>query len=290
MTPTTDPMQRLAAYRTEIDEGVRERHLAQMGVALRAAPTTAASTRLGFRRRFATALATLTIVVVPVGAAVAAESSVPGEGLYPVKQVTERMRGWVDHDLVAIHRVEELEVLLDRDANDELIAETADRAVVAVAVLDDPGELGPRLEQAQNRIRLRIRQRIRGGAGSSSDSSGPVIGPGPGVGNPDSPGSDSAPGSGPGEPSEDADLDRIRDRDRDRDGNTGPDEDPPGNGDAPGSPNTDPPRSGDGDGGGSSGSGGQGDGDQGNGDGSQGNDAGQGGGSEPDDGQGQGKP
>ena len=74
MTPTNDPMQRLAAYRTEIDEGVRERHLAQMGEALRAAPTTAVPTRLGFRRRFATALATLTIVVVPVGAAVAAEN------------------------------------------------------------------------------------------------------------------------------------------------------------------------------------------------------------------------
>ncbi len=288
MTPTNDPMQRLAAYRTEIDEGVRERHLAQMGAALRTAPTTAVPTRLGFRRRFATALATLTIVVVPVGAAVAAEGSVPGDGLYPVKQVTERMRGWVDHDLVATHRVEELEVLLNRDADDELIAETADRAVGAVAALDDPGELGPRLDQAQQRIRLRTRQRIRGGVGSSSDSSGPVIAPGPapgpGIGNPDSTGSDDAPGSGPGEPPEDADLDRVRDRDRD--GNTGPDEDPPSNGDAPGSPSTDPPRSGDGDG--SGGSGGSGGSDPGNG--SQGNAAGQGGGSGSDDGRGQGKP
>jgi hypothetical protein len=286
MTPTNDPMQRLAAYRTEIDEAVRERHLAQMGVVLRAEPTTAVPTRLGFRRRFATALATLTIVVVPVGAAVAAEGSVPGESLYPVKQVTERMRGWVDHDLVATHRVEELEVLLDRDADDELIAETADRAVVAVAVLDDPGELGPRLDQAQKRIQLRTRQRIRSGVGPSSGSSGPVIGPGPGVGNPDSTPSDDAPGSGPGEPPEDADLDRIRDRDRDRDGNTGPDEDPPGDNDAPGSPRTDPPRSGDG--AGSGGSDENGATDQGNG--SKSNAAGQGGGSGSDDGQGRGKP
>ena len=180
MTPTKDPLQRLAAYQTEVDEGVRERHLAQMGEALRAAPTTATPTRLGIRRRLATALATHTIVVVPVGAAVAAEGSVPGEGLYPVKQVTERMRGWIDHDLVATHRVEELEVLLDRDADDGLIAETADRATVAVAELDEPGDLAPRLDQAQQRIRLRTRQRIRGGAGSSTPSPGaPFIGPGP---------------------------------------------------------------------------------------------------------------
>jgi uncharacterized membrane protein YgcG len=284
MNATIDPMQRLAAYRTEIDEGVRERHLAQMGEALRAAPTTAAPTRLGFRRRFATALAALTIVVVPVGAAVAAESSVPGEGLYPVKRVTENMRGWVDHDLIATHRVEELEVLLDRDADDEIIAETADRATIAVAELDDPGELGPRLEQAQERIRLRSRQRIRGGLGSSSsESSGPVIGPAPAPGNPDSPATEQPPGSGPGEPPEDADLDRDRDRDRNRDGDTGPDEDPPANGDAPGPPGTDPPRSGEG---------GNGE-DQGGGDGQsgggEGNGGGEGGGSGAGDGKQQGK-
>ena len=70
-------------------------------------------TRRTFLGTSAAALATLTIVVVPVGAAVAAESSVPGEGLYPVKRVTESVRGWLDHDLIATHRVEELEVLLD---------------------------------------------------------------------------------------------------------------------------------------------------------------------------------
>ena len=288
MNATTDPMQRLAAYRTEIAEGVRERHLAQMGEALRAAPTTAAPTRLGFRRRFATALATLTIVVVPVGAAVAAESSVPGEGLYPVKRVTESVRGWVDHDLIATHRVEELEVLLDRDADDDIIAETADRATIAVAELDDPGELGPRLEQAQKRIRLRSRQRIRGGLGSSSsESSGPVIGPAPAPANPDFPGTEPTPGSGPGEPPEDADLDRVRDRDRNRDGDTGPDEGPPANGDAPGPPGTDPPRSGEG---GNGQDQGDGDGQSGGGEGNGGGEGGgEGGGSGADDGKQQGK-
>jgi uncharacterized membrane protein YgcG len=258
-----------------------------MGEALRAAPIAAAPTRLGFRRRFATALATLTIVVVPVGAAVAAEGSVPGEGLYPVKQATERIRGWIDHDLAATHRVEELEVLLDRDADDELVAETAERATIAVTELDDPGELGPRLDQAQKRIRLRTRQRVRGGAGSSSPGSGgPMIGPAPIPGTPGSPGEEQSPGPGPGEPAEDADLDRVRDPDRDRDGNTGPDEDPPTNGDTPGPPDADPPRSGYG---GGSGGNDQGGGDDGHGGGGNGQNGNGGDGSPSDDGQGQDK-
>jgi len=164
-----DPMlERLAGLRVDVPESVRQRQLGEILAAVRTAPPVRAPKNFGRRRRWATAVASLAMVVAPVGTAVAAEDSLPGEALYPVKQVSERLRSVFDEDLPATHRVEELEALLERHAAASLVAEAERRAGEAIAGLDDPGELAGRLEQ----VRIRIRQqqnREETGPGSDGD-------------------------------------------------------------------------------------------------------------------------
>ena len=108
-----DPMERLSsAYRVEVAEDTKTRHIAEMGAALKAAPPALVPTGFALRRRLAGALAAVFVVVAPVGMAVAAEDSVPGDILYPMKQATERVRAVFDDEVEATHRVEEVERLV----------------------------------------------------------------------------------------------------------------------------------------------------------------------------------
>lgn len=247
-----DPMfERLAKFRVNVPEPVRQRQLDEILVAVRTAPPVRAPKNFGLRRRWATAIASLAIVVAPVGTAVAAEDALPGEVLYPVKQVSERVRGVFDEDLAATHRVEELETLVGRDTDASLITEAERRAGDAVAALDNPGDLAPRLEQA----RLQIRQRNRDGTGPGNDgdrSGGPNNAdqgsetPGPNDGSPD------GGGEGPG-----PDGDPQRDQDQNQDGTGTPGTGGPGSGTDPGGSGDGTPGSG-GSGTGGSGAGGSG--------------------------------
>lgn len=170
---STDPMQRLAsAYRIEIDPTVEERHLAEVSTALRHAPLPESSGRIGLRRRRGWALAAAALILAPAAIAVASEGTVPGNALYPVKQVTERIRVPLDEDIVATHRIEELERLIEQDASPDLIDETAGRAAVAVSQLDDPDELGPRLERAREGMRDRAENRNSDGSDPGQPNSG----------------------------------------------------------------------------------------------------------------------
>lgn len=113
-----------------------------------AAGDTARVTARRAPRRLSTVLVTASLVVLPTGIALAAEGSVPGDVLYPVKKVTEQIRSLVDDDVVAEHRIEELEKLVAADASAEVIAEQVDRAAVAVDRLPAGHQLGSRLDQA----------------------------------------------------------------------------------------------------------------------------------------------
>jgi hypothetical protein len=93
-------------------------------------------------------LVTASLVLLPTGIALAAESSVPGDVLYPVKKVTEKIRAVVDEDVVAEHRIEELEKLVAADAPTEVIADQIDRAAVEIDRLDADHQFGSRLEEA----------------------------------------------------------------------------------------------------------------------------------------------
>ena len=149
-----DALERLsAAYRTEVEEGTKERHIAEMSVAIRTAPPVPVPAGFALRRRIAGAAAAVAVVVAPVGMAVAAEDAVPGEFLYPVKQVTERVRAFVDDDIAATHRVEEAEHLVIRGAPIVEITRAVERAEAATSGLMEDRFLGPRLESIRERLR-----------------------------------------------------------------------------------------------------------------------------------------
>lgn len=93
-----------------LPEAVAERQLAMLAGALQQRP---APVRLARR---AVLIGVALGVLATGGAALAAESAVPGDLLYPVKQVTESVRSVFDDEVVAQHRVEELDELLERRA------------------------------------------------------------------------------------------------------------------------------------------------------------------------------
>ena len=82
-----------------------------------------------------TALAVAFALLLPT-AALAAEDAVPGDVLYPVKQSTEWVRSLIDPTVVQEHRVDELEIVIDRGAPIDVIVDRFDASVDAVDELD----------------------------------------------------------------------------------------------------------------------------------------------------------
>jgi len=169
-----DALERLsAAYRTEVDEVTKERHIVEMSAAIRTAPPAPVSTGHALRSRAAGAVAAVLVVVAPIGMAVAAEDAVPGEFLYPWKQATERVRAFVDDDIAATHRVEEVERLVVRGAPTVEITRAVERAEAATSSLVEDRLLGPRLESVRERLRQQDEQERASADREESRSSQP---------------------------------------------------------------------------------------------------------------------
>ena len=152
MMDARDPMERLSsAYRIEVGPETRERHLAELGAATRMTPPAPVPVGFGLRRRVAAAVAAI-FIVVPAGVALAAENAVPGDFLFPVKEITERVRSIVDHDIEATHRVEEVERLVFRRAPFHTVTRALERAESATLQLAESGDLRFRLERARERM------------------------------------------------------------------------------------------------------------------------------------------
>jgi hypothetical protein len=128
--PVTDV--RKAAQRAALSAAVRD-------AAGRSGPVIRA------RRRLSVVAVAAALLALPAGVALAAESALPGDPLYPVKQMTETVRSWVDDDIVAEHRVDELEALLAVDAPADRITDQVERAIEEVAQLDAGHRLRDRL-------------------------------------------------------------------------------------------------------------------------------------------------
>lgn len=111
------------------------------------------------RRRFSTIAVIAALLALPAGVAVAADEALPGDALYPVKRVTETVRSWIDRDIVAEHRVEELEASLASDVAPERVAELVDRAVAEVDRLDPDHPLQERLSELAGDDRRQIHDR-----------------------------------------------------------------------------------------------------------------------------------
>ncbi len=127
---------------TPISEESRAAHMDAIESALDAGTLTPPP-RAYVRRRLAIAAMAAALFVLPTGMALAAESSVPGDALFPVKKLTETVRSWVDSDVVAEHRVDELAELLSRDAPQADIIDQLDRARVEVDRLATDHALQP---------------------------------------------------------------------------------------------------------------------------------------------------
>lgn len=121
-----------AGVQHEAPSELRRDHLA----AIHAATAAARPRRWAWRHRTAV-LVTAASIGSPVGLAIAAEGSIPGDALYPVKRVTERVLGLFDRDLPTDHRLDELAAMIERDAAAEDLEPAVDDAQEAVASRGD---------------------------------------------------------------------------------------------------------------------------------------------------------
>lgn len=137
----------LDGVRLTVPDEVRERHLTVITSALR-------GSRPRRPRRFRMlALAAALVLALPV-IALAAEDSVPGDFLYPVKRVFEPVVALFDADVMADHRVSEAEALLERRADTQVIRDHVIRAREAVA--DDHPVQARRLDRIEHELEARI--------------------------------------------------------------------------------------------------------------------------------------
>jgi hypothetical protein len=126
----------LEAFKVEVAPATRERHLAHIANEMRQRP------RRQRRPRLAIAIAAL-VVMIPV-AGLASESALPGELLHPVKRLFEPAWSLVDDEIRGRHRIEELEVMVERQFAPVLIDRQVRQAEAAVG---DRPVLRQRLQQ-----------------------------------------------------------------------------------------------------------------------------------------------
>jgi hypothetical protein len=107
-------------------------HEAVIAEAIRA-PNVAEVQRRSLRWRLRVpAFLTAVAVIAPIGAAVAAESALPGDFLYPVKRITEPIISVFDTDVVAGHRIDELVRIVDSPNEVDRLSGAVDDAKDAV--------------------------------------------------------------------------------------------------------------------------------------------------------------
>ncbi len=148
----------LENIRVELDEEFVTRQLAAISGALESVGPPTKRHRLAGWRRWMASVAVGASALVPAAAA-ASDSAVPGDALYSVKRVLEPLVQLVNGEVVAEHRIEELEVLevleldrADQDVFDSLLQEATD----AVARIDSP-TLSDRLDAIVDRRRDAVR-------------------------------------------------------------------------------------------------------------------------------------
>ena len=86
----------------------------------------------------------------------AAEGTLPGDVLYPVKLVTEQVRSVFDPAVVAEHRLDEVERMLERDVPLERVVDHLQVADRSLSTLPDHDELDRRFDRVVDLVRDRV--------------------------------------------------------------------------------------------------------------------------------------
>lgn len=133
----------LERMRLRVAAEVRERHLAAIETAI-------ASARAPRLRRFRLLAAAAALILALPVIALASDDAVPGDILYPIKLWLEPVVSVIDPDVEVDHRVREAEVLLDREAEPDLVRDRVDRA--RSVVTDEHPDHVARLEVIVDRL------------------------------------------------------------------------------------------------------------------------------------------
>ncbi|HEY5652065.1 MAG TPA: hypothetical protein VIW46_11500 [Acidimicrobiia bacterium] len=137
-----DPLDELARLRLEMDPATRTDHLEAVDDALRRRHPVPPSRA----RRWTLGVVVGMLVAGPLSA-VASDRAVPGDLLYSLKQALEPIMALVDRDVVAEHRVEEVDELVRRGGETAVIESHVAVARDALAATDAPS-----LERELDRI------------------------------------------------------------------------------------------------------------------------------------------
>jgi hypothetical protein len=141
---------RAASVAVEISDRAQARHLEAMAAALSelSESEVVSIDAARPRRRQIVASIVAAAVIAPAGLAAASEGTLPGDPLYSVKQASEKVLVLFDTDLIARHRIEEIEALEDQGMSDSSLVESA-RLALAELGADHP--LWKRLEASTAR-------------------------------------------------------------------------------------------------------------------------------------------
>ncbi len=142
-----------SALTIEMTGATRRAHQASISVALSTAGATTRGIVTRRRRVRMPALVAGLMIVLPLGSAIASESAVPGDLLYPIKRLVEPIRSVVDSDIAAEHRVKELAHLIDSPASSRRVADAVSDARDAVSELPPDHQLRTDLDRLTDRAR-----------------------------------------------------------------------------------------------------------------------------------------
>ena len=121
----SDPIAVLSQVRLTLSPETRERQMAAIHDEIRR------RRRPRFSRRRLLVVAFAILLAVPV-MALAAEDTVPGDFLYPVKRLFEPVVAVFDRDVIPTHRVDEVEDLIRADAPIDVVSDRVEEARHAV--------------------------------------------------------------------------------------------------------------------------------------------------------------
>lgn len=122
-----------ASEQLSMSDSARASHLKAITSAVDGPRAGTLDERRPTRTRRLVAAAVAAAVLGPTGLAAASSGALPGDALYNVKQASERITVLFDPEIVARHRVEELEAVRNVGGNDADLAAEAQSAVANLA-------------------------------------------------------------------------------------------------------------------------------------------------------------